>query len=97
MPDCQACQLVGRQDRDTMEDTRLLAQTQFRRRLVLLNAIDAHVLIPPKEDDEEHEELEASGGPMATQEMLDQEERKDALQLDTRASKSHIINENKAK
>ncbi len=64
-----------------MEDTRLLAQTQFGRRLVLLSVIYAYELIPPKGDDEEHEEHEARGGPMATQEILDQEERKDALQL----------------
>jgi hypothetical protein len=55
MPICQASRLVGRQDLDAMEDIRLLVQTQFGKRLVLLNAIDAYELIPPKMDDEVHD------------------------------------------
>ncbi len=41
---------------DAMEDTRLLVQTQFGKRLILMSAIDAHEYIPPEADDEEYEE-----------------------------------------
>jgi hypothetical protein len=69
MPVCQACLLVGRQDQDEMEDTRLLAQTQFRKRLVMLNATDANELIPPEMADEDYEEPRPRGGPLATQKI----------------------------
>jgi hypothetical protein len=85
MPVRQTCRLVGRQDWDAMEDTRLLAQTQFSKRLVMLNAIDAHELIPPEMGDEEYEEPGAKGGPLATQKMPDQEEKNDVLQLEQQA------------
>ncbi len=54
----------------------------FDKRLILLNAIDAHELIPPEVEDEDCEIPGARGGPMVTQKMLDQEERKDILQLE---------------
>ncbi len=38
-----------------MEDTRLLEQTQYGKRLILLNAIDAYELIPPEVEDEDYE------------------------------------------
>jgi hypothetical protein len=74
MPVRQACRLVGRQDWDAMEHTRLLAQTQFGGR-----GASQRELNLPEGDDEEPEDR---GGPMVTQEMLDQEERRDALQLE---------------
>ncbi len=76
---------MGRQDRDEMEDARFLAQKQFGKRLVLLNAMDAYELIQPEGEDEEYEETGARGRPVVTQEMLDQEERKDAKQMERRA------------
>jgi hypothetical protein len=71
-----------RQDREEIEDARFLAHTQFGQRLVLLNAMDAYKLIPPKREDKEYKETGARGGPMATKELLDQEERKDARQME---------------
>ena len=41
--------------------------------LILVSAIDAHELILPEADDEEYEEPGGSGGPFATQKMLDQD------------------------
>jgi hypothetical protein len=58
MPVRQACRLVGRQDVDAMEGTRLRARTQFGRRLILPNAIDAYELIPPEVEDEDYEKPE---------------------------------------
>jgi hypothetical protein len=58
MPVHQACRLVGRQDQGDMEDTRLLAQTQFRKRLVMLSATDAYELIPPELADQDYEETQ---------------------------------------
>ncbi len=69
----QACRLVGRQELDAMEDTRLRVQTQFVKRLILVSAIDTYELIPPEADDE------------ATQKMLDQVKRKDIMQLERQA------------
>jgi hypothetical protein len=60
-------------------------QTQFEKRLILVSAIDAHEVIPPKADDEEYEDLGASKGPVVTQKMLDQEERKDIIELERQA------------
>jgi hypothetical protein len=73
----------ARQERDGGRPD--LVQTQFGNRLILLSTADAHDLILPEGKDEEHEETGARGGPMATQETMDQEERKDAMQLERRA------------
>ncbi len=54
MPFGQACWLLGRQDWDAMENTRLLAQTQFGNRLILLNAMDAYELILHEVEDEDY-------------------------------------------
>jgi hypothetical protein len=48
----QASRLAGRQDLDAMEDTRLLVQTQFGKRLIL-STIDANKVIPLEADNEE--------------------------------------------
>jgi hypothetical protein len=50
--------------------------------LILLSAVDAYDFIPPKGKDEEPG---ARKGPIATQEAMDREERKDAMQLERRA------------
>jgi hypothetical protein len=67
---CQACRLIGRQDLDAIEDTRLLAHTQYGKRLILPNAIDAYELIPPEVEDEDCEKPGARGGTMVTQKIL---------------------------
>jgi hypothetical protein len=86
MPVRQACRLVGRQRRDAMEDAKLMAQMQFGKRLVLLNTINSPEVIPPEMGNEVHEEPGARGGPLRTQEMLDQEGKKDVLQLERQVS-----------
>jgi len=48
----QASRLAGRQDLDTMEDTRLLVQTQYGKSLIL-STIDANKVIPLEADNEE--------------------------------------------
>ncbi len=64
---------LRRQDLDAIEDTRLLAQqTQFKKRLILLNACE---LKPRELEDEHFEKPEAGGGLMETNGELDQEER----------------------
>ena len=82
LDNCQACRLAGRQDLDEMEGAKLLMQTQFGKRLILVSTIDEHELIPPEVDDEEYEEPGARGGPVATQKILDQEERRCIAQLE---------------
>jgi hypothetical protein len=82
MPVRQACQLMGRQDQDKMEDTRLLAQTQLGKRLVMLRATDACELIMPELADKGYEEPRPIGGLLVTQELPDQEDRRDARRLE---------------
>ncbi len=48
----QASRLAGRQDLDTMEDTRLLVQTQYGKSLIL-TTIDANKVIPLEADNKE--------------------------------------------
>jgi hypothetical protein len=77
--------ISGEARQGEMEDARILVQTQFGKRLILLSAVDAYDLIPPEGKDEEPEEPGARKGPMATQEAMDRQKRKDAMQLECRA------------
>jgi hypothetical protein len=53
MPVRQASQLKERQDKAKIRDKRLLARTQFGRRLLLLPCAEASEVIPPEEEDED--------------------------------------------
>jgi hypothetical protein len=48
----QACHITGRQDKEEIDEARFLAQTQFGKRLVLLNSADAYEIIPPEGEEE---------------------------------------------
>jgi hypothetical protein len=79
MPVRQASRLTERQDKEKTMDKRLLARTQFGKRLLLLPCVEASEVIPPEEDEEEwYTERGSSKDPMATTRMLDQEEKEDA-------------------
>jgi hypothetical protein len=53
MPVRQASRLTERQDKEKTRDKRLLARTQFGKRLLLLPCVEASEVIPPEEDEEE--------------------------------------------
>jgi hypothetical protein len=53
MPVRQASRLTERQDDAKIKDRRLLARTQFGKRLLLLPCVEASEVIPPEEDDED--------------------------------------------
>ena len=84
MPVRQASRLTERQDDAKIKDRRLLARTQFGKRLLLLPCVEASEVIPPEEDDEDgYTERGVSRDPMATTRMLDQEEKEDALWIES--------------
>jgi hypothetical protein len=85
MPVRQASRLTERQDDAKIKDRRLLARTQFGKRLLLLPCVEASEVIPPEEDDEDgYTERGVSRDPLATTRMLDQEEKEDALWIERR-------------
>jgi hypothetical protein len=51
MPVRQASRLTERQDNAKIRDKRLLARTQFGKRLLLLPCVEASEVVPPEEDD----------------------------------------------
>jgi hypothetical protein len=53
MPVRQASRITERQDKEKTRDKRLLARTQFGKRLLLLPCVEASEVIPPEEDEEE--------------------------------------------
>ncbi len=86
MPVRQASRLTERQDNAKIRDKRLLARTQFGKRLLLLPCVEASEVVPPEEDDEDrYTERGVSRDPMATTRMLDQEETEDAQWIERRA------------
>ncbi len=86
MPVRQASRLTERQDNAKVKDRRLLARTQFGKRLLLLPCVEASEIVPPEEDDEDgYTERGVSRDPVATTRMLDQEEKEDALWIERRA------------
>jgi hypothetical protein len=86
MPVRQASRLTERQDKEKTRDKRLLARTQFGKRLLLLLCVEASEVIPPEEDEEEwYTERGVSKDPTATTRMLDQEEKEDARWIERRA------------
>jgi hypothetical protein len=86
MPVRQASRLTERQDNAKIRDKRLLARTQFGRRLLLLPCVEASEVVPPEEDDEDWcTERGVSKDPTATTRMLDQEEKEDAQWIERRA------------
>jgi hypothetical protein len=88
MPVRQASRLTERQDDAKIKDRRLMARTQFGKRLLLLPCVEASEVIHPEEDDEEgYTERGVSRDPMATTRMLDQEEKEDALWIERRVYK----------
>jgi hypothetical protein len=86
MPVRQASRLTERQDNAKIKDKRLLARTQFGKRLLLLPCVEASEVVPPEEDNEDwYTERGVSKDPTATTRMLDQEEKEDAQWLERRA------------
>ncbi len=86
MPVRQASRLTERQDNAKITDKRLLARTQFGKRLLLLPCVEASEVVLPEEDDEDgYTERGVSRDPMATMRMLDQEEKEDAQWIERRA------------
>jgi hypothetical protein len=84
--DMEASWLTERQDDAKVKDRRLLARTQFGKRLLLLPCIEASEVVPPEEDDEDgYTERGISRDPMATTRALDQEEKEDAQWIERRA------------
>ena len=84
MPARQASRLTERQDKEKIRDKRLLARTQFGKRLLLLPCVEASEVVPPEEDKEEWY-TERGVSPTATTRMLDQEEKEDAQWIERRA------------
>jgi hypothetical protein len=86
MPVRQASRLPVKQDREKTRDKRLLARSQFGKRLLLLPCVEASEVIPPKEDEEEwYTEKGVSKDLTASTRMLDQEEKEDAQWIERRA------------
>jgi hypothetical protein len=86
MPVRQASRLTERQDKEKTRDKRLLARTQFGKRLLLLPCVEASEVIPSEEEEEEwYTEKGVSKDPTASTRMLDQEEREDAQWIERRA------------
>jgi hypothetical protein len=78
--------LTERQDNAKIRDKRLLARTQFGKRLLLLPCVEASEVVPPEEDNEDgYTERGVSRYPMVTTRMLDQEEKEDAQWIERRA------------
>jgi hypothetical protein len=85
MPVRQASRLTVRQDKEKTRDKRFLARTQFGKRLLLLQCVEASEVIPPKEDEEEwYTERGVSKGPTTSAKMLEQEEKEDAQLIERR-------------
>jgi hypothetical protein len=86
MPVRQASRLTERQDKEKTRDKRLLARTQFGKRLLLLPCVEASEVIPPEEDEEEwYTERGVSKEPTTSTRMLDQEEKEEAQLIERRA------------
>jgi hypothetical protein len=86
MPVRQSAWLTERQDEGKAEDRRVLARTQFGKRLLILSDMKASGIIPAEEDDVDiYIEKGACKDPAATTRMLDQEEKKDAHWIECRA------------
>ncbi len=86
IPVRQASRLTERQDKEKTRDKRLLARTQFGKRLLLLPCVEASEVIPPMEDEEEwYTEKGVSKEPTASTRMLDQEEKEYAQWIERRA------------
>ncbi len=86
MPVRQASRLTERQDDAKVKDRRLLARTQFGKRLLLLPCVEASEVVPPEEDDEDgYTERGISRDPMGTTRALDQEEKEDVQWIERRA------------
>jgi hypothetical protein len=83
MPVRQASRLTERQDKEKTRDKRLLAKTQFGKRLLLLPCVEASEVIPPEE--EWYTEKGVSKEPTTSTRMLDQEEKEDAQWIERRA------------
>jgi hypothetical protein len=86
MPVRQSSWLAERQDRVKEKDRRVLAQTQFGKRLLILPELEASEIIPAEEDDaDDYIERGACVDSTATTRMLEQEEKKDAQWVECRA------------
>jgi hypothetical protein len=86
MPVRQSSWLTERQDETKTKDRRLLAQTQFGKRLLILPDVEASEIIPGEEGDVDgYIEKGACRDATATTRMLDQEEKKDAHWIECRA------------
>jgi hypothetical protein len=86
MPVRQASRLTERRDDTKVKDRRVLARTQFGKRLLLLPRVEASKIIPPEEDDnDEYTERGVSRDPTAATRALDQEEKEDAQWIEHRA------------
>jgi hypothetical protein len=62
MPVRQASRLTNSQDLDDLENAMFLAQTQFGKRLILLDALDAQEVLPPEGDNESESEESTTEG-----------------------------------
>jgi hypothetical protein len=86
MPVRQSSWLTKRQDETKAKDRRVLAQTQFGKRLSILPDEEPSEIIPAEEGDVDgYIEKGACRDPTATTRMLDQEEKKDAHWIECRA------------
>ncbi len=86
MPVRQAARLTERRDDTKVKDRRILARTQFGKRLLLLPCVEASEIIPPEEDDDDgYTERGVSRDPTATTRALDQEEKEEAQWIERRA------------
>ncbi len=72
MPVRQASRLTERRDETKVKDRRVLIQTQFGKRLLLLPAVEASEVIPSEEDDDDgYTERGISRDPTASTRALD--------------------------
>ncbi len=86
MPVHQSSWLTERQDEAKAKDRRVLAHTQFGKRLLILSDVEASGIIPAEEGDvDNYIKKGACKDPTATTRMLDQEEKKDAQWMECRA------------
>jgi hypothetical protein len=86
MPVRQASRLTERLYDTKAKDRRVLARTQFGRRLLLLPRVEASEIIPSEEDDDdEYTERGVSREPTAATRALEQEEKEDAQWIERRA------------
>jgi hypothetical protein len=81
----QASRLSERHDQEDLECAKLLVQTQFRKRLILLNMIEAYKVIPREAEDELFEDLHAGGNTVLDQKKISKEEERDSAILEHQA------------